>query len=303
MSHICSTCDEVLHENEIRVTCSQCTHEYHFGKCAGIAEKSFKGKSETAKKAWRCQNCRSSVQSDSCRDETNTDADIRAILVSINQKLESLPPLVARVETMEQSVEHMSESFEELKKTIGKQENEIKMLRKQVQELEKRDGESQSVQAQLRREVNELEFRNRQLNLEIHGISFVPGENLHKVINQVADMLETPHLVEQDIASVHRLPALKDKTPGIIVRFTRQAVRDSWLNKRNKLKDSHPRMFIQENLTRHNRELLQATKNWAKASGFKYAWYTHGKVLLRRSDGANAIHVKCSEDLGRLQPR
>ncbi|XP_077486835.1 uncharacterized protein LOC144098211 [Amblyomma americanum] len=166
-----------------------------------------------------------------------------------------------------------------------------------------KEDENQSAQAQLRREVNELEFRNRQLNLEIHGVPLVQGENLHNVLNGVADQLETPHLVEHDIASVHRLPAQKDKIPGIIVRFTRQSTRESWLSKKSKLNDSHPRIFIQENLTRHNRDLLQATKNWAKEAGFKYVWHTHGKVLLRMSDGANAIHIRSRDDLDRLLPK
>lgn len=283
------------------MACSECAREFHFGKCAGITEKSFKGKSDAAKKAWRCQDCRSSASHGSCSDESKTDGDIKAILTSINLKLESLPALVTRVEAMEESVTHMSAIFEDLKKTIGVQENEIKVLRKKVQELEERDENNLSAQVQLRREVNELEFRNRQLNLEVHGVPFLEDENLLTILNEVADKLETPHLVEHDIASAHRLPAQKDKIPGIIVRFTRQAVRESWLSKKNKLKDSKPKIFIQENLTRHNRELLLATKNWAKEAEFKYVWYTHGKVLVRMTDGANAIHIKCLEDLDRLK--
>lgn len=60
-------------------------------------------------------------------------------------------------------------------------------------------------------------------------------------------------------------------------------------------------MFIQENLTRQNRELLRVTKDHVKEDkGYKFAWHVNGKVLVRKAEGMRAIHIKGRSDLDRL---
>lgn len=62
--------------------------------------------------------------------------------------------------------------------------------------------------------------------MELHGIKEVANEDLVVILNNVADKLRVPHLMESDIATVHQIPAKRDQLPGIIVRFTKQAIRD-----------------------------------------------------------------------------
>lgn len=52
--------------------------------------------------------------------------------------------------------------------------------------------------------MNDLEYQSRWLSLQVHGISFVKGENLMTSLNRVADKLEIPELTKADIASMHR---------------------------------------------------------------------------------------------------
>lgn len=56
----------------------------------------------------------------------------------------------------------------------------------------------------MQRQVNDLEYQSRWLSLQVHGISFVKGENLMTSLNRVADKLEIPELTKADIASMHR---------------------------------------------------------------------------------------------------
>lgn len=300
MPDTCFSCQLALSDECGAVKCSECTKRYHFGKCAGILEKSYKGKPESTKKTWRCQSCRSTGKY-SESGEDSSDVNVAAILVSINSRLEKLPPLMEKVEGMEQSLMFMSRTFEELKNTISAQESEIKILKKKVAELESKECNNHSLQAQLHKEVCDLEYKSRQLNLEIQGVPAVQGENLVSVLNQVADKLDVPRLSEQDIVCAHRLPTRQNNIPGIIVRFTRQSFKDLWMRNKRKLKDAQPRIFIQDNLTRHSRQLLKATKDWARENSFKFAWYAHGKVFLRKCEGARAVHVKSSDDLISLQ--
>lgn len=300
MSDTCSSCRAVFHEDEPNVNCAECSGTYHFGKCAGVTEKSFKGKSKAARKTWRCPQCRDVGPRASNSEGSDSELDIKSALASIIEKLDSLPILAQKVEKMEQSLQHISDRFDEFEKQVGRQESEIKELKKRVAELEAKEDMNQVVQTQLQQEVNELEFRNRQLNLEIHGIPAVAGEDLLALLNSVAEKLEVPPLAEADIQTVHRLPTKPDKVPGVIVRFTKQAVRDAWLKQKSKLKGSEPPMFIQENLTRHNRELLRAAKERAKDKGYRFTWHINGRILVRKDDGTRIIRIKTTTDLDRL---
>ncbi|CAN7951309.1 unnamed protein product [Ixodes pacificus] len=302
MANTCFTCQlPGLGEGEEGlVDCTGCRHSYHFGKCAGVTKKSFSGKTEASKKTWKCPTCRSNVSRASFSDDKQPELDVKTLLTSINQKLDTLPSLTEKVDNLERSVQYMSKRFDEFEKEMKLQKTEIKDLSTRVRQMEEKDELNRVVQERLQQEVNDLEFRSRRLNLEIHGIPAVQGENLLTSLNWLADKLEVPHLTESDITSAHRLPAKQGHVPGIIVRFTRQQNRDEWLKGKNKLKGSTPRIFIQENLTRYNRDLLRATKDQAKEKNYAFTWYTNGKVLVRRIEGARAIHIKSRDDLNQL---
>lgn len=301
MSDTCSSCGAVLREDEPYLNCTECAGAYHFGKCAGVTEKSLKGKSKAAKKkTWRCPQCRDAVPRASNSEGSDSELDIKSALASIIQRLDNLPILTQKVEKMEESLQHISDRFDEFEKKVSRQENEIKGLKKRVAELETKEDMNQVIQTQLLQEVNDLEFRNRQLNLEVHGIPAVAGENLLSLLNGVAEKLEVPPLTETDVQTVHRLPTKPDKVPGIIIRFTKQSMRDAWLKEKEKLKGSEPCIFLQENLTRQNRELLRAAKERAKEKDYCFAWHKHGKILVRKDDGTRIIRIKAMTDLDRL---
>lgn len=300
MSVSCLSCEVVILADEPSLKCPGCSGEYHFGKCAGITQKSFKGKNNAAKKAWRCQTCRDSCSRNDSFESNESDLDIRLFLTAINEKLDNHLSLKEKVEKMEESLKFISGKFDEFQKTVCRQEAEIKEMKGRLTELEANDDRSQITHAQLQQDVHNLEYRSRQLNLEIHGIPVRQGESLLDVMNHVANKLEVPPLTQSDVQTIHRLPARPDNVPGIIARFEKQSVRDAWLQKRNKLKGSEPRIFLQENITRQNRELLRATKDVAKTKGYAFVWHVNGKILVRRGEGARAIHIKGIAELERL---
>lgn len=262
-------------------------------------QKSFKAKNADQKEVWRCPPCRNGGSA-SAQNNSLEVSDMKAILASISEKLASLPLLAEKVDGMEQSLRFMSNKFDDFEKTISRQDNELKELRKKVVELEEREASRQTTHSELERQINELEYRNRRLNLEIHGVPAGPNENLIESLNTVADKLRVPHLEASEVVSVHRLPAKPEKIPGIIVRFAQQQTRDSWLAKKRNLKQSDSAVFVQENLTRHCRELLKESKNVARDKSYEYVWYSHGKVLVRKTKGARAVRIRSYDDLHRL---
>lgn len=128
----------------------------------------------------------------------------------------------------------MSDKFDEFQSRLLKQESLTKEFVKRVDVLE--NTESTKEIAQLRTAVDNLEWRSRRPNVEIHGIPETEKENLLEKVNELALKLKIPPVTDHDIAALHRLPAKPGKTPGVIMRFVNQSLRDSWLAKRHALK-------------------------------------------------------------------
>ncbi|CAN7994975.1 unnamed protein product [Ixodes pacificus] len=193
------------------------------------------------------------------------------------------------------SVQLLSDQFDSIQRRLENHDQEIKDVKHRVEKIEKSSGPQALAQLQL--DVDALEWRSRRLNIEIHGIPDTDGEDLLSKVNDLAVRLEVGTLAGEDISAVHRLPARPGRTRGIIVRFARQELRDTWLAKRGVLRNSEHRVFICENMTSRSRGLLSAAKEWLKQSGYKYAWHANGKILVRRATGDSATIIKCEDDL------
>ncbi|KAM7283115.1 uncharacterized protein ISCGN_000270 [Ixodes scapularis] len=297
----CKTCEKQFVSSDAKIACSDCDGNYHTGKCSGISDKTIKTKGEAYRLAWRCPACRRLKSCAQARDPTLSDDlethDVRQMLRVINEKLDQLLPLREVVEGIEDSMQFWSEQYDELRERTEQNEKDIKDLKRRMEKLEAQDVEVNQMQC----EIDNLEWRSRRLNLEFHGIQVTEKENLLSKLNVLATQLELPQLSDMDVVSIHRLPSRKDKTPGVICRFARQADRDRWWESRKKLRDSNDTLFLLENLTRRSRSLLFETKAWAKRNNYKYAWHSNGRVLVRKSDGSRAVVISNIADLDKLR--
>lgn len=291
----CCGCGRAFRDNETVLSCSECGSSFHLGDCSGVAETTFKSKGESYKKAWRCPACKPGRT----KGSQPVKLDVASLLADINRKLDSLIPLKATVDSIERKIQEVSDKYDEVLKSQVQHDKEIKELNKRMEAVEK-VSEANEID-RLRQEVNNLEWQSRKLNLEVHGITRTENESLLDKINQVASRLQLPPLSESDIVALHRLPAKPDNVPGVIVRFTRQATREQWLNNRKKLLGTEPKVFIVENMTKQNRALFLAAKEWAKRTGFRYVWHRNGSVLVRKQDRERAIVVRSEDDLLRLE--
>ena len=212
---------------------------------------------------------------------------------AISDKLDQLLPLKEKIDGIEDALQLLSDQYDDLLSRTERNEREVKELKKRVEKVESRDSEV----AQLKDELDNLEWRSRRLNLEFHGIKGTQSENLLDKINALTAQNKLPPLTQKDVVAIHRLPARKDKTAGIICRFARQADRDAWWQNRKKLQETDDNIFMLENLTKKTRTLLHDVKNWAKAKKYKYVWHSNGRILVRKADGLKAQVVTSVGDL------
>ncbi|XP_077523190.1 uncharacterized protein LOC144134074 [Amblyomma americanum] len=295
----CKVCENVCTDPVKSITCSECGYRYHTGRCAGISDATVKSKGEAYKQAWRCTTCRRSKprsQSVNIAGVPEAQDDVRVWLKVINDKLDLLLPLKETVEGLEDAVNFMSEQYDHLLVRTEKNERVVADMKSRLEMLEARDEVTQ-----LKAEVDNLECQSRKLNLEFHGIQDTENENLLQKINVLAAKAQIPELLQDDVVAIHRLPARKNKTPGIICRFAKEAKRGEWWQNRKKLSSVDGNVYLQENITKRTRALLFAVKNWAKVNEFKFVWHHNGRVLVRKSEGGSAVAISSLCDLDKLR--
>lgn len=298
MENKCPSCSEELPETGEVLNCSECDYSFHLGACSGISAKAFKTKDDSFKQAWLCSACKPQKSQTSKGRKQKSEVDMASLLANMNTKLDSLMTIKETVDNIEKTVKHLSDDYDDLLKKVNRHDGELKNIQKRMETIENQNQKSEI--KQLKREMNDLEWRSRKLNLELHGIAKSENENLLQKVNEIAAKLELAPLVETDITAAHRLPGKPDKVPGIIVRFTKQSTRDAWLHAKKKLNKDRSGPFILENLTRHNRALLQTAKDWASDKQYAYVWHHNGSILVRKKTGDRAIVVKDEDDLQRI---
>jgi len=109
-----------------------------------------------------------------------------------------------------------------------------------------------------------------------------------------------------DISISHRMaPSTPTHpNPNIIVKFLSRKVRDNIYSKRIKLKDAnaslqpgHSKVFINESLTKRNRERFKKCNDFKNKAGYKYIWTKNGLTYLGRDDASQTITIQNNKDL------
>lgn len=119
---------------------------------------------------------------------------------------------------------------------------------------------------------------------------------------ELALKLDLNDFSETDIAAVHRLPSGPNKIAPILVQVHKVSIEEQCICARTKLpqlaeEDSFPRLYINENLTRANKELYRLARLKGKEKGFKFVWTRNGRVLARKEEGRPIIHIDSKADL------
>ena len=130
-------------------------------------------------------------------------------------------------------------------------------------------------------------FRSEQYSrrccLEIQGIPCKDNENTEEVVVYLIRQLGI-NITGPEISVAHRLAPSNDsnKNPAIIVKFLSQKLRDTIYHKRWKLNDINNKtgndgfkVFINESLTKANKEVFKAGLSFKKRFHFEYVWTNH----------------------------
>lgn len=220
-------------------------------------------------------------------------------------------------------VKELSVTFKKYNERFDALEGKVVMLENKFKELQVDNNESlQCKVAQLELAVQEREQELLQNDIEISGISESKGENPVRIVMSIAQKLGT-NIDILDIVSAERVGPMPMRNTverqemevirprPIVVRLTRRAVKEAIIHDARvrrgatteglELPESRPSsFFINERLSKFNRQLFHKARARAKQLKWRYVWTREGRIYVRQQQSKTRYRIKTLEDITRV---
>lgn len=259
--------------------------------------------------------------------EAKSQCRIQDSLDKLTKAMHSLGSDLQEVKTSQQ---YLSDKFDSILNKLAGVEEITKINKTEITKNSGNIAELQmKVQAQnvilddSKKQTDDLDQYIRKDNLEFHGVPFRPEENTNILVKRIAQLLRI-EIKDYDISISHHLPQKRThqmiqkgeatssqsiKPPPIIVKFSNRAIRNAIYKNRSKLRSAPtskdfpetPSMFIVENLTKANKELFFKTRDLKRAQHYKYLWTDNCKILIKKNDKSQTLHISCCKDLEKIR--
>ncbi|KAJ0182265.1 hypothetical protein K1T71_001634 [Dendrolimus kikuchii] len=169
---------------------------------------------------------------------------------------------------------------------------------------------------QLRADLNDRDQDLLGNDLEIRNIPEEKGENPIHLIVSVAGKLGVK-LESRDIVSAERIGSrflnatnpegsTEPRSRALVVRMTRRDVRDELLHSARVRRNADTgdiiagkvqRFYINERLTRTNRQLFRLARDAGRQYGWQFVWTKRGRILARRKQGDPVVRIRVENDV------
>lgn len=234
-------------------------------------------------------------------------SQMKKSIETLTQQQDALHESIRKIEKQNNdiisSMDFISKQYEDVKDKLAKMEIDRKNNLVYIQNLEQK--------------VESLERAQRQASIEIRNIPVIKKEAKQDLMQLVKKVGESVNFCveETQIRDVFRLKTKKENNQPIIVDFTTVTLKENLLtsvkiyNKSKDIKlntsdlkiDGQQRpVFVSEMLTQSARNLYFHTRHFSKEHGYKYCWTAHGKIFLRKEEGAPSRRIDAVADLSKL---
>ncbi|KAH9630877.1 hypothetical protein HF086_014618 [Spodoptera exigua] len=220
------------------------------------------------------------------------------VLAEVNKKLAVIYNLEKKIEELANSVEFYADMYQTLMDFKEESQKKIKALEQKNVYLEK-------CNKALEERIQDLEVRDKEKNIEIHGLEKHGNENTKQVVRKLAEKLK---LDPNDIEDAQRVGQEKPddtKPKTVLVTLRSKSARNNWMlvKKESKIYNdkvydngSENRIYINEDLPKYKRQLLWMVRNNLKPKGFQYIWVQNCNILVKKNSEEKKIYNIRSED-------
>lgn len=209
--------------------------------------------------------------------------------------------------TMQQLASTLASSHAELSKqmteAMAKINNTLQTLTTQVNGLQEKDKERSQQISEMENRINKLEQQAINNNIEI---KFVPEDERDpkSVIKTIAASVDVD-LEEADVSKAYRIKRNKN----IIIEFSSLSVKRKIMEKikshridantvqHDTNKQNNKFIYINDELTAHNRRALWMAKLKARESNWKFVWVRNGRIFARKNENSPTIIINNNADI------
>ncbi|XP_039287813.1 uncharacterized protein LOC120353198 [Nilaparvata lugens] len=164
----------------------------------------------------------------------------------------------------------------------------------------------------------ELQRYTRKDNLILSGVPESKNESVFEVFDQISNILGSSMKSKDCLSIAHRMPGrVQGAVKPIVYKFIKRQDKLAWLNDFKKMasKDkSGPgistsvvnkklpagRIVAHDHLPPFFLELFKKAKQQASTKGYKFVWIRDGKILLRKVEGGQVLHIRDEKDLSKI---
>lgn len=179
----------------------------------------------------------------------------------------------AELRNIRESVKFCSDVCDNVKQLS----DEIKLLRDELKHARQTNDQLETKNQKLQHKVDELEQYTHVNNLEIKGAP--SDEEPFEIVKNLGNATGE-QILQSDIDTCHRIPVGTSGDRSVIVRFVRREKRNAILTKarrqRASAKDvgfqSNQPIYVNENLTKHSRQLLGSAIAKKRETNWKFVW-------------------------------
>lgn len=323
----CIKCDKNVTKKCPGIQCNNCKKWLH-GTCASITTEQLSALSLTESVDWKCRSCvggarpkRLSCIVPDLEEDDNTDANIEtgsknAIFQEITRDLRREIREIIRKE-LQTTLQFYSDKIDDYEKKIHTFENTTKSLEKQVLDVKNKCKNIDTKYQALEQKMYATEQSRLANSLEICGVEETEGEDVHKITNDLASMLQqNPNDIIEATRKKTRTrdsqnPTSKKNHPTITVQL-RNGSRDQWLEAAKSISinpvdlglSGNSKIYTREQLTPFNSYLLWKAKSELKSTNLcKFVWPKNGLILVRRADKEKYTIVRSIQDIEDLSSR
>ncbi|XP_014360027.2 uncharacterized protein LOC106712093 [Papilio machaon] len=219
---------------------------------------------------------------------------------------------------LQSTVSEIKEQNVKLQESVDFTAHKYDEILTKMKQMEEARREDKKYILSLEYKIDKLEQQSRATSVEIRNLPKRNGEtkqNLLDTLNDIYKAIKLPPQVS-DVKDIFRNNN-KTSTPTVIVEFGTVKNKESLLqhikkfnkeNSNNKLNTEHLRIqgpkipiYCSENLSSKSKRLFFLARELAGHEKYKFCWTTHGKVYLRKEEGAPLCRIDSEGDISKLR--
>lgn len=277
------------------IKCADCK-TYHHQTCTELTIEDAQNLSKQKNKQWICESCKdkSSNNSDSSESEGDNTSVIFNSTVTPKYGIEDV---IKKLDLVLAEFQVIKNSHAELLQRYKDTEKENKNLREEILIL-KQQNEIVKIQK------HQEELKN---NIVITGIPKIPIEQqpviatkLFKNLNIEIKPSNITKCSQNEKTNIMKITLAREEDKKLVFEAKRTKGLITATADLGFPNEDDNIIYINHDLTIENQKLLKLTRDFKKAHNYKYAWFSNGNVLLRKTTDSKIIHITKEDDLTNL---